>query len=150
MEKSADGFCNAAEVEDNGGEPTHYDVLGVAMDVDDAAIRQAYRRLSLVHHPDRTGSKDSTAFQKLSRAYEVLSDPELRLQYDLIVGQLQGYIIHDEAGLAAMDPDEPDTRTEWTLDCRCGGQFRITKKQICLGIRLACCDTCSLALKVTL
>lgn len=50
-----------------------------------AAIRRAYRRLSLVHHPDKNPQDRDGAskrFQRLAAAYEILSDEDNRASYD--------------------------------------------------------------------
>ena len=44
-------------------------------------IKQQYRKLSMIHHPDLGG--DVEKFKRIKFAYEVLSDPERRKQYDL-------------------------------------------------------------------
>lgn len=61
-----------------------YATLGVATTADEAEIRKAYRRLALRWHPDKNpDNPEATAeFQKISSAYEVLSDPERRDMYD--------------------------------------------------------------------
>jgi DnaJ-class molecular chaperone len=61
-----------------------YDILGVAKDAPENAIRKAYRKLARLHHPDvNPGSKSAEdAFKKVSSAYEVLSDPKRRAAYD--------------------------------------------------------------------
>lgn len=59
---------------------TYYDALGVQNNASDDEIKKAYRTLSLKHHPDRGGSKER--FQEISAAYDTLSDPEKRRQYD--------------------------------------------------------------------
>ena len=48
-------------------------------------IKKSYRRLSLLHHPDRNGnSTDSVAkFQKISDAYETLGDADKKQEYDM-------------------------------------------------------------------
>lgn len=61
---------------------SHYEVLGVERDASDVYIRRAYHRHALELHPDRAGSQHTAAFQRLSRAYEVLSDPVKRRAYD--------------------------------------------------------------------
>jgi DnaJ-class molecular chaperone len=62
-------------------QPNHYETLGVSADASPVAIQDAYRRLSLKYHPDRqTG--DVEAQKLINEAYEVLSDPELRSEYD--------------------------------------------------------------------
>ncbi len=58
----------------------YYDFLGVAKDDSDEAIKKAYRRLALKHHPDKNGDPD--AFRKLTEVYETLKDPEKRRMYD--------------------------------------------------------------------
>ena len=57
-----------------------YDTLGVAESSSDIEIKKAYRTLSLRHHPDRGG--DAEKFKEVSEAYETLSDPQKRRQYD--------------------------------------------------------------------
>jgi curved DNA-binding protein CbpA len=61
---------------------SHYKVLGVAKDATAEQIKAAYKKLAQEHHPDRdTG--DINKFQAIQKAYEVLSDPVRREQYDL-------------------------------------------------------------------
>ena len=62
----------------------YYEVLGVAKDADDDAIKKAYRRLAMKHHPDRnTGDKSAEEkFKEAKEAYEVLSDSDKRAAYD--------------------------------------------------------------------
>jgi molecular chaperone DnaJ len=62
----------------------YYEILGVARDADADAVKKAYRRLALEHHPDRNnGSKDAEErFKEATEAYEVLRDPERRSAYD--------------------------------------------------------------------
>lgn len=59
----------------------HYRVLGVAPGADAAEIRRAFRRQAFVRHPDHVGG-DGLPFLELYSAYQVLSDPESRRQYD--------------------------------------------------------------------
>ena len=58
----------------------HYQVLGVSRDADQNTIKKAYRKLASKHHPDRGG--DKSKFQEVQKAYEVLSDPQQRQEYD--------------------------------------------------------------------
>jgi molecular chaperone DnaJ len=62
----------------------YYEVLGVSRDADDQAVKSAYRRLALEHHPDRNpDNKDSEErFKEAAEAYSVLSDPQKRSAYD--------------------------------------------------------------------
>lgn len=58
----------------------HYQTLGVAKNATPDDIKKAYRRLAGIHHPDKGG--DTAEFQKIQQAYETLSDPNKKQQYD--------------------------------------------------------------------
>jgi DnaJ-class molecular chaperone len=58
----------------------HYQTLGIAKNATPDEIKKAYRKLASQHHPDKGG--DTATFQKIQVAYDVLSDPEKRQQYD--------------------------------------------------------------------
>lgn len=62
----------------------HYDTLGVPPDADTAAIKKAHRAKAMQHHPDRAGDdpQERAAFEKVQRAYLILSDPDKRSRYD--------------------------------------------------------------------
>ena len=52
------------------GRDEPHEILGVAWDVSERALRSAYRRLALEHHPDKGG--DPVRFQLIVTAYEAL------------------------------------------------------------------------------
>jgi len=58
----------------------HYQTLGVAKTATPDEIKKAYRKLASQHHPDKGG--DTAMFQKIQIAYDTLSDPAKRQQYD--------------------------------------------------------------------
>lgn len=62
----------------------YYDTIGVSRTASDDDIKKAYRKLAMEYHPDRNkDDKEAEAkFKELSEAYEVLSDPQKRRQYD--------------------------------------------------------------------
>lgn len=60
----------------------YYDVLGVAPGAGAEEIKRAYRQLARRYHPDISGDERGAAFLEVSRAYEVLRDPERRRSYD--------------------------------------------------------------------
>jgi DnaJ-class molecular chaperone len=64
--------------------PDHYATLGLDRQCTDAQIRSAYRLLAKQQHPDvNGGSRVAVAqTQALNAAYEILSDPERRRDYD--------------------------------------------------------------------
>src|SRR5262245_56037652 len=62
----------------------YYEVLGVARDATPDAIKKAYRGLARKYHPDvNPGDKTAEAkFKEVQQAYDILSEPEKRAQYD--------------------------------------------------------------------
>ena len=68
-----------------------YETLGVSQDADGDAIKKAYRRLARQLHPDvNPDPATQERFKDVTRAYEVLSDPEKRRMYDLGGDPLNG------------------------------------------------------------
>ena len=62
----------------------HYEVLGVDRGATPEEIKKAYRRLARELHPDvNPSSEASERFKQVTHAYDVLSDPQERQQYDL-------------------------------------------------------------------
>ena len=66
-----------------------YDVLGVSKDATQDEIKKAYRKLSLKYHPDKHAEdtpeeqrKNEELFKDVTYAYDILSNPEKRAQYD--------------------------------------------------------------------
>ena len=59
----------------------YYSLLGVAKGASDDEIKKAYRKLAHQHHPDKQGG-DEKKFKEINEAYQVLSDPQKRAQYD--------------------------------------------------------------------
>ncbi len=61
-----------------------YEVLGVAKNAGADEIKKAYRKLARLHHPDRNpdDTQAEERFKELQDAYDLLSDPEKREQYD--------------------------------------------------------------------
>jgi len=61
----------------------YYQILGLKPDADAPAIRQAYRRLARLHHPDLSTASDAHAVMaRINEAYETLSDRQRRTAYD--------------------------------------------------------------------
>ncbi len=62
----------------------YYEVLGVERRASSAQITDAYRKLAIRWHPDKNPGSDEAAvrFKEAARAFEVLSDPDLRSRYD--------------------------------------------------------------------
>ena len=67
----------------------YYDILGISKDASEEDIKKAYRKLSLKWHPDRHVSdseedkkKAEEKFKEIAEAYDVLSDPQKKAEYD--------------------------------------------------------------------
>lgn len=69
---------------------TFYDVLGVKRDASQKEIKSAFRKLAQKYHPDAGG--DENKFKEISEAYETLSNPDKRKEYDqmLMFGGMPG------------------------------------------------------------
>ncbi|NJN88643.1 MAG: J domain-containing protein, partial [Leptolyngbyaceae cyanobacterium SL_7_1] len=62
---------------------SHYHTLEVSPHASQAEIKQAYRRLAKIFHPDsNTTITDHERIAGINAAYEVLSDPQQRAHYD--------------------------------------------------------------------
>jgi curved DNA-binding protein len=60
-----------------------YTVLGVPKTADEDAIKKAYRKLAVKHHPDKAPGKANEAkFKEINQAYDVLGDAKKRALYD--------------------------------------------------------------------
>lgn len=61
-----------------------YEILGISKSADAAAIKKAYRKKALEHHPDKNPDDKSAEekFKLAAEAYEVLSDPNKKAKYD--------------------------------------------------------------------
>lgn len=71
----------------------YYKILGIDRSADEKSIKSAYRRLARKYHPD-VNPGDRTAeerFKEISEAYEALSDPHKRAQYDSLGEQWRQY-----------------------------------------------------------
>ncbi len=67
-----------------------YAILGVPRDADESEIRSAHRALAKKYHPDAGRGSSSERFHDIQYAYDVLSDPGRRAEYDrLLISQEQ-------------------------------------------------------------
>jgi len=61
-----------------------YERLGLEAEATTKQVKTAYRKMSVLHHPDKTGGGEAAVqkFREITEAYEILSDPEKRVLYD--------------------------------------------------------------------
>lgn len=63
--------------------PDYYSVFDVAPEATGDEIKQAYRRLARLYHPDLNKQTEDTRIKRLNEAYAVLGDPVRRTAYDI-------------------------------------------------------------------
>lgn len=94
----------------------YYAALGVKKEASAEQIKQAYRRLAKMHHPDLNPDKDKASaeerFKEINEAYEVLSDPQKKGKYDQIGSDWN----------AGREPASPPGKGEARHGFRTGGQ----------------------------
>lgn len=78
-----------------------YDLLGIARVATQEQLKKAYYKLARIHHPDKGGDKAN--FTQISNAFETLSDPKKRANYD---SQLQAVNSQD-----GMNPQKHSEKT---------------------------------------
>ena len=62
--------------------PNYYDTIGVSKDSTPEEIKKKFREMAKKTHPDKTKEDSENEMADLNKAYEVLSDKELREKYD--------------------------------------------------------------------
>lgn len=100
---------------------SHYQILGVDPHASEEEIKKAYRKLARVYHPDLNPKRPRTSherFKRLQEAFDVLSDPISRRQYDesLDLGQTKtNEAGHTEVRSSSwtVDIDQEETRDRW-------------------------------------
>jgi curved DNA-binding protein CbpA len=89
----------------------YYKVLGIDRAESPQGIHAAYRRLAKQCHPDVVGGDGKESFQGIQQAYEVLSDPGKRKDYDASIGQGRR---EATSGVAPEPLVTPRYRARWT------------------------------------
>src|SRR3990172_1801510 len=77
----------------------YYQTLGISKSATADEIKRAYRKLAHQHHPDKGGG-DAEKFKEINEAYQVLSNPEKKAQFDQFgsVGNQGGFGGYDTSG----------------------------------------------------
>ncbi len=87
----------------------YYEILEVERTASDGELKSAFRKLAMVHHPDRNDGKPEAEarFKELNEAYSILSDAQKRAAYDRF-------------GHAGVNGQGPGMGGGWAWQ-RCGG-----------------------------
>ncbi len=97
----------------------YYTILGISPEADAALVKQSYRDLAKIWHPDHnTDAEALENFQKLSVAYEVLKDDNRRLCYDLFALIYTGDAFPDMENLQAYKAAGAETADIRALSLR--------------------------------
>lgn len=125
----------------------YYTLLGISPWSTARQIRQAYRELSKLYHPDTT-TLDSTQaiakFQQINQAYATLSNPERRTAYDQLI-QFSRYSYSPPP-----QPSPTSTATNWHREDRLPTQRPLSSGEVfSLAILLITLITC-LAIAITI
>jgi molecular chaperone DnaJ len=81
--------------------PDYYAILEVKPTATPTEIKQSYRRLVRLHHPDLKQQNQDTRIKRLNEAYEVLSDPQQRAAYNTVLLQEYQRIMTQQSAAAA-------------------------------------------------
>jgi diphthamide biosynthesis protein 4 len=160
---------------------TYYDILRLRCDdfgsLSKETLKSAYRRALLMHHPDKIPSNaadpalrvpaDGAArytIDEIVLAYETLSDPTKRAEYDHSLAQVNNGTWKSEGGhqgthlgLETFDLEDlvyDEVSGTWLRDCRCGEERGYTltesdlEKESQYGEIYVGCRGCSLFIKV--
>jgi DnaJ family protein A protein 2 len=119
----------------------YYNVLGISRDASHAEIKKAFRKLALEHHPDKGGNSDK--FKELQEAYEVLSDPDRKNEYDNPPPELNNIFseLFGNLGRRRTGPQK-GSRTEFTIQISLEAVYSglIKKLKITKNILCSVCD----------
>ena len=134
-----------------------YQVLGIPRQATNREIREAFQKLALLHHPDKSQTRgagkstlgtdqDSSRYLKIALAYETLADPQRRLAHDAQIrtqghqrsdGALssRGRAIHTDIDLGDFSIDP--AAKKYSHPClRCSGYFTVPEAHLEAEIEL--------------
>ena len=142
----------------------YYDVLGLEPTCRYEDIRKAYRKLVTLYHPDKHMSsptreeekeesiKRTHEFYRVQEAYQILSDTELRSDYDnkrKLYYMKNSTVNAEVVSLSEMVMSQMgDGGVLYEKMCRCGASFEITAEELSEGYNAVQCSGCSLYIDI--
>jgi len=123
----SDGFPPQMNADNIDKDKDYYKILGVDEKASEDELKKAYRKMSMIHHPDKNGNTDESKqkFQELNNAYELLSDANKRRTYDMMRkgggGGGMPNVFHFGGGGGGMPPGMPPGIPEELLHMLFGG-----------------------------
>ena len=125
---------------------SYYDVLQVSRSATFEEIRLSYRTLVLKYHPDKENG-DNESFLTVSKAWSILSHPELRQKYDskLLLTENESIAVADMINIDDFEYDG----TNYYYSCRCSDDYIISKFDADLLTRYVNCTGCSSVIEVS-
>ena len=101
----------------------YYEVLEVSRYANQREIKSAFRRLARRYHPDRNSAVSEDIMKNINIAFEILSDPGKRQQYDeSLVGERQRKIEHSDDNREGNSPSNQNSWQEHTISDDLDGQ----------------------------
>ncbi|NXE06108.1 DJC24 protein, partial [Lophotis ruficrista] len=133
-----------------------YKILGAKPSDSLAELKRKYQKLALLYHPDKqkadvpAGEVEERVqrFIEIDQAWKILGNEETKKEYDLQQREdnlTKEWPLHAQIYLEDMSWDEDEQC--YTLSCRCGGNYTVSKSET-TDVSLVCCDTCSLVIEI--
>ena len=137
---------------------TYYEMLGVPQSVRSDDLKKAYRKLAIQEHPDKATeerrSEANKKFQKITEAYQTLSDASKRQRYDFQLSHRSLWvttppIINEAVDLSEMQQYYEDGQYFFSHSCRCGKGYTISEFDLFQEFDIVSCSGCSLYIQVS-